>query len=781
MIGEFVNWNGDIPMNRDAMDPNIWRLTYSFASTFDSNADGMIEAKFRQNNDWAVNWGTDGFPSGTATDNGSNIPVPVGGTYDIMFNCSTGEYSFTANETACGQIGMIGAFNNFGIDDAGGALPTDVLMVRDANSPSTFTLNYNFTSSTTLLFRQDADLAFNDVWGGTTFPEGTGVKDPSLFINVTGGSYDISFNCLSGDYAFTRLGNSVIAPKVFAINVDGSLSEGDWNLDQNVSRVVDGEAGDDPNAVSFGLNYTDDNLYIGVSVTDADIVTTGDVLDGVEIFLDGNKSGGAYDENDIHLVVDAAGTVTVVTGPDGIAPMGAVQTSGSGYSIEVALSFSDLGVTPGSSMGFDLAVRDVDGENQSLMVWNGGTGNAESTSSFGDLIFGTLKCGNISMYNETIGDVGMQTLTDAPNTYVATYMFEEDATVVFRKDNESTVSWGDAAFPAGTGTVGGDPIPVTAGRYRVSFGCLDGAYSFIEEAVSDAVALANYAETAATIDGDLSEFSLDYGLDVGVVDGAGELNNTMAWGALWDGEYMYIGAQIEDAIVMGSTNLNPWQQDGVEMYIDGNHDSDGTYDGDFDTQIILSFAMTEGDPMWTKADGAPITEDDFEAIFVLTDDGYNIEMKLKWSVFGFVPGNNRSVGFTIGINDTDANATDREYQAAWQGDANNWNNTAVFGDLQLTGGPLTSIREPLYNASVLAMPNPTNGYLRITTKDQVFVGNTELTISSIMGQTLMSRQAYFQGSYDQTEIDLGALSPGIYLLNMKSEEGKRAVMKIVKK
>jgi len=54
--------------------------------------------KFRQDNDWLVNWGGWEFPSGYGWQDGPNIPV-LAGTYTVTFNRLTGEYSFLA--TTC--------------------------------------------------------------------------------------------------------------------------------------------------------------------------------------------------------------------------------------------------------------------------------------------------------------------------------------------------------------------------------------------------------------------------------------------------------------------------------------------------------------------------------------------------------------------------------------------------------------------------------------------------------------------------------------------------------
>ncbi len=66
------------------------------------------------------------------------------------------------------------------------------------------------------------------------------------------------------------------------------------------------------------------------------------------------------------------------------------------------------------------------------LAWNGDLQDYESTSAFGDLIFGTLSCGCISLYNETIGDVVLRSPTDMPTTYVATYeLFNDEAIVEY--------------------------------------------------------------------------------------------------------------------------------------------------------------------------------------------------------------------------------------------------------------------------------------------------------------------------------------------------------------
>ena len=70
------------------------------------------EVKFRKNNDWGTNWGASGFPTGTGTQNGPNIPVTAG-TYDIAFEITSGNYSFTNTlSTSSNSIASVKIYPN---------------------------------------------------------------------------------------------------------------------------------------------------------------------------------------------------------------------------------------------------------------------------------------------------------------------------------------------------------------------------------------------------------------------------------------------------------------------------------------------------------------------------------------------------------------------------------------------------------------------------------------------------------------------------------------------
>lgn len=76
-------WNSDQDMVQSSFDPHQWSaLNVTLVSG---------ELKFRAENDWGTNWGSDTELTGVGTNNGPNIPVSPG-VYNIYFNDIDGRY-----------------------------------------------------------------------------------------------------------------------------------------------------------------------------------------------------------------------------------------------------------------------------------------------------------------------------------------------------------------------------------------------------------------------------------------------------------------------------------------------------------------------------------------------------------------------------------------------------------------------------------------------------------------------------------------------------------------
>jgi hypothetical protein len=144
--------------------------------------------KFRQDNSWTINWGGTTFPAGTGLP-GSDANIPaVAGTYDVTFNRTTLEYSFTVPTVAI-------------VGDGAGGWPSDPQI--DVNQMTTtdgviYTISGLTLTDGYMKFRQNNSWDVN--WGGTTFPAGTAVFNSPNNIPTTAGIYDITFNKSTLEY-----------------------------------------------------------------------------------------------------------------------------------------------------------------------------------------------------------------------------------------------------------------------------------------------------------------------------------------------------------------------------------------------------------------------------------------------------------------------------------------------------------------------------------------------------------------------------------------------------
>lgn len=259
MIGDFTGWAApDVIMNTS--DGVNWTVTnQAFLVT------GGV--KFRQDEDWAVNWGAADFPSGIGTGGGANIPVPAG-VYDVTFNSTTGEYSFTAVSTGFDEIGFNGGFNSFGTPEA--MVTADGIQYGKAE----FYFNANgakFVNSTT-----------NQVFGGLTFPAGAAVLNGAE-IPLTPGFYNVGFDKSLPGYAFQQVPvgiiGSAIPPYDWSVDVPMVSNDGGVTFTLNGFTINDGVCKFRSNN-SWATNWGGTTFPSGTSVAgDGDLPVTAGTYD----------------------------------------------------------------------------------------------------------------------------------------------------------------------------------------------------------------------------------------------------------------------------------------------------------------------------------------------------------------------------------------------------------------------------------------------------------------------------------------------------------------------
>jgi hypothetical protein len=184
--------------------------------------EGGKKVKFRASDAWDTNWGATGFPEGTGTAGGPDIPVTNSGYYKVVFNSETGAYTFTAMTTPVhATIGILGSGTAGGWD-------VDQDLTKDAGNPHVWTGTITLTDGAAK-FRAANDWANN--WGASTFPSGYGTGG-GPDIPVKAGTYFVRFNDATGEYAFMAANRSTPYAK---LGIIGTATSGGWDTDTDLT------------------------------------------------------------------------------------------------------------------------------------------------------------------------------------------------------------------------------------------------------------------------------------------------------------------------------------------------------------------------------------------------------------------------------------------------------------------------------------------------------------------------------------------------------------------
>ena len=244
LLSTQINYSQVISMNGSTSPAGSWgtdvilsttdNVTYTLNNvTLTTATDPMSTGlKFRQDYDWAINWGSANFPSGTGTQNGANIMTQAG-TYNVTFNRSNGTYTFIPSGFT--NVGIWGP----AVDSQNGFGGPDVDMVT--TDGITYTLSGFIFSSGNAYFRFNNDGL--NAWGSTAFPTGTAVQSgPSIPVN--GGEWFVTFNRNTGAYSFAYPSIGILGTALSgftAEDIDMSTSNG-FNYTISGLSMTNGEA-----------------------------------------------------------------------------------------------------------------------------------------------------------------------------------------------------------------------------------------------------------------------------------------------------------------------------------------------------------------------------------------------------------------------------------------------------------------------------------------------------------------------------------------------------------
>jgi xyloglucan-specific exo-beta-1,4-glucanase len=192
------------------------------------------------------------------------------------------------------------------------------------------------------------------------------------------------------------------------------------------------------------------------------------------------------------------------------------------------------------------------------------------------------------------------------------------------------------------------------------------------------------AAGTATIDGTVetawnSATSYALGKTTGTISSSSDCSAT--WQGLWDATNLYVLVSVTDDAKINDS-VNAYDDDSVEVYVDGGNNKTSTYDSN-DRQLIYGWgdaAVVEGGARSTT--GITFAKVDPNAT------SYRIETKIPWSTLGVTAAANNLVGIDVHVNDDDDSAA-REGKVIWQdGTDQAWQNPSLFGTGKLIAAPV---------------------------------------------------------------------------------------------
>lgn len=231
---------------------------------------------------------------------------------------------------------------------------------------------------------------------------------------------------------------------------------------------------------------------------------------------------------------------------------------------------------------------------------------------------------------------------------------------------------------------------------------------------------------------------------------------------LWDNTNLYFLAVVTDDTKQNDSQ-NSYDDDQVELYIDGNNAKASTYDAN-DCQY--SFGWNDGTVVGTIPSTASKTGITYSA--VATANGYVIEAKLPWSTVQVSPSADKMIGVDFMINDDDNNGT-RDGKLSWNAATDDaYQNASLFGTAKLNPQLLITGIESATYENISIFPNPAHNDVHVTG----FASEFEYVITDQSGKPVLEGKSV-------EKINIADLQSGLYILQVKQGASSKT-LKITK-
>ncbi|MFW5851377.1 MAG: glycoside hydrolase family 9 protein [Bacteroidota bacterium] len=182
-----------------------------------------------------------------------------------------------------------------------------------------------------------------------------------------------------------------------------------------------------------------------------------------------------------------------------------------------------------------------------------------------------------------------------------------------------------------------------------------------------------------TIDGTKDDvYPIGTNLESFLVGTPSAANLSAEWSGMWDNSNVYLFISVTDDELYNDSGTAWYEDDGVEVFIDGDNSKGTTYDNnDFQWGFIW------GGNLYAGGNNPDNSTTDIVYEIIETPNGYDLEISIPWSTIGVTPVVGNFIGFDLGINDDD-DGDGRENKLAWYMSSDDgWQDPSVLGELEL--------------------------------------------------------------------------------------------------
>jgi hypothetical protein len=231
------------------------------------------------------------------------------------------------------------------------------------------------------------------------------------------------------------------------------------------------------------------------------------------------------------------------------------------------------------------------------------------------------------------------------------------------------------------------------------------------------------------------------------------------WRSLYTATNLYFLIEVTKTGTLYNQNGSTWwDDDAVEIYLDGNHSAGGTYDGANDYQF--GFRYNDGAVVKTGSFNPSNSTTGITYNFYTTSAGYNVEILIPWTTLNTTPVAGNQVGIEIGVDVS--NGTRMTQMTTYNNSGQSFNNPSLFGSITLNAC-VTAINNPDTEISSLnTSPNP---YSNQTTLSLPSIGSYNIVVTDLKGRMV---KEYSVTNDDKAILTSEGMENGMYVYSVKS-------------